>query len=172
MNNKNKKIQAEIKYEEALMLIRKFRNYKKGTKEYKQRQELTKFVLGYEKEHYPYGEDNFDEWFEKKQDEKYYNERQNIIKEAEIILEQKKQFREDRINEIKKVLKKKKLKQQYLTELFGVKKSYVSLLMNGKKSFSPAYISILHYKLGVPFEKLIPKPDLLQKIESEEDIFL
>lgn len=102
MNNKTKEIQAEIKYEEALMLIRKLRNYKDETKEYKQRQELTKFVLDYEKEHYPYGEDNFDDWFEKKQDDKYYNERQNIIKEAEIILEQKKQFREDRINEIKK----------------------------------------------------------------------
>ena len=87
-----KKIQAEVEYEEALILIRKLRKFKKGTEQYKRRKKLTKFVLDYEKEYYPYGEANFEEWLEKVQDDNYYNERQTIIEEADKILKLKKQF--------------------------------------------------------------------------------
>ena len=161
--NKQKKIQAEIEYEEAITSIRKLRGFKKGTKEYKERQKLTKFVTDYEKKYYPFGEDNFEEWFGKNQNDEYYNNRQAIIEEADKILMQRKKFNEDRIKEIKEKLNTKKLKQQYLTELFGIKKSYVSQLMNSKKEFTLSNISSLHYELDIPFEKLIPKPELLQK---------
>ena len=164
--NKAEKIQKEVEYEEALILIRKLRKFAKGTDEYKQRQELTAFVVNYEKENYPYGEGNFDEWFAKKQDNKLYKEQQHIIEEADKILKLKKQFSEDRITEIKNKLKEKSLKQQYLTEILGIKKSYVSQLMNSKKQFTLSTISSLHYELGIPFEKLIPKPELLQKVDN------
>ncbi len=170
--SKIEKIQAEVKYEEALLQIRKLRKFEKGTSEYLLRKELVEFVLSYEKVHYPYGENNFDEWSEKKQNDEYYNERQVIFKEVNKILEQKKQFREARVAEIKQKLKEKELKQQYLTELFGIKKSYVSQLMNSKKRFTLSNISQLHYKLGIPFEKLIPRPELLQKSEFDENFLL
>jgi len=151
-----KPIKSELDYEKALVEHRKLRKANKGTDEYNLREVLKVLIINYERVHYPFGQDNFDEWIKKLENNDYTDKKLSEIKKAETFVERAMKFKQERVKLIKERLKKRNLKQQYLAEIIGVDKSYVSQLMNGKKGFTVTIISKLNHHLNIPFEKLIP----------------
>lgn len=163
-------MEDEIKYNESLIELRKLRKFQSGTVEHEKANDLREFILRHEKKYYPLGENNYEKWSDKMQDENYFIERMKLIEKAEKIVQLKQEFVNQRKEAIKNKLKQKQQKQKYLTELLNVNKSYVSQLLNGKKRFSTYIISVLHHKLEIPYNLLIPEPELLQSFETENSV--
>lgn len=59
---KIKLIETEVDYEKALIQLRKLRGTEKKSDEYNLREVLKLLVINYEKEKYPFGTENFDQW--------------------------------------------------------------------------------------------------------------
>lgn len=59
---KIKPIETELDYEKALVQLRKLRGAEKKSDEYNLREVLKLLVINYEKEKYPFGQENFDQW--------------------------------------------------------------------------------------------------------------
>ena len=156
---KIKPIKNELDYEKALVQLRKLRSATKDSEEYNLREVLKVLIINFEKENYPFGEDNFEQWVDFLQKNNNSENKLSEIEEAEKIVNKENKFEEKRIKTIKQKLKEKKLKQKDLVNIIGGDKSYISQLMNGRKKFTVSVISKLNYYLDIPYELLIPSAD-------------
>lgn len=167
---KIKPIKNELDYEKALVQLRKLRAATKDSEEYNLREVLKVLIIDFEKEHYPFGQDNFDQWVDFLQKNNNSEKKLKEIEEAENLVNKEGKFEENRIKVIKQRLKEKKLKQKDLVNIIGVDKSYVSQLMNGRKKFSVPVISKLYYYLDIPYELLIPSADTFSDYKNNKNI--
>jgi len=89
-----KPIKSELDYEKALVEHRKLRKANKGTDEYNLREVLKVLIINYERVHYPFGQDNFDEWIKKLENNDYTDKKLSEIKKAEtFVVDNKDQLR-------------------------------------------------------------------------------
>lgn len=160
---KIKPIENEKEHQWALRVLRKLRGVEKGSEEYQYREVLKALVLKYEKDHYPYGEPEFEDWVESLQIPGVVEKKLAEIQEAEQFVEQADKFEEHRIEVVRQFMQKKGLKQRDLVEILDRDKSYISQLLNGRKPFPLTVISKLHHFLGVPYEDLVPPPEAFEE---------
>lgn len=158
-------ISDEVHREQALRAVRKLRgrirlNDDDPEVEIPQevvmlRKSLFNRVAEYEKQAYPFGQPDFEEWSASLTDEQVDRQVERIER-AEKLVNDLEAFEQRRTTRIRERLKAQGQKQQYLAQILRKDKAYVSNLLGGRYPFTLEVVSRIHDKLGVPYEDLVP----------------
>jgi antitoxin component HigA of HigAB toxin-antitoxin module len=160
-------IESEIQHELTLRAIQKLRGPIREDGETEMapevvelRKALVNRVSEYEKQEYPFGQPNFEEWAGRLTG-KELEAKLSKIREAEEVVDQVEAFERQRVAFIKRRLKERNLKQKNLGEILKLDPSNVSHLLKGRRDFTIEIVSRLHHKLGMPYDQLMPPENAL-----------